>query len=62
MLTLSRIVLVCDLNSEGQLSQISIEDRGSALGWEPPLDVIFTRGSYFHAPRADFNLLRPNAG
>jgi hypothetical protein len=36
MLTLSRIVLVCDLNSEGQLSQISIEDRGSALGWEPP--------------------------
>jgi hypothetical protein len=27
-----RIVLVRDLRSEGRLSQISIEDRGSALG------------------------------
>jgi hypothetical protein len=29
-----RIVLVRYLRSEGRLSQISIGDRGSALGWE----------------------------
>jgi hypothetical protein len=40
-----RIVLVRYLRSEGRLSQISIEDRGSALGWELPLDAFHTNGS-----------------
>ena len=41
-----RIVLVRYLRSEGRLSQISIGDRGSALGWELPLDVIFSKGGF----------------
>ncbi|MEH6521904.1 hypothetical protein [Sulfitobacter sp.] len=39
-------MLVRDLRSEGRLSQISIEDSGSALGWELPLDAICINGSY----------------
>ena len=40
-----RIVLVRYLRSEGRLSQISIGDRGSALGWERSLDAFRTSGS-----------------
>ena len=39
------IVLVRYLRREGPLSKISIEDSGSALGWELPLDAIYTNGS-----------------
>lgn len=45
MVASSRIVLVRYLRSEGLLSQISIEDRGPALGWELPLDAFHTNGS-----------------
>jgi hypothetical protein len=41
-----RIVLVRYLRSEGRLSQISVEDCGSALGWELPLDAICVNGSF----------------
>jgi hypothetical protein len=34
-----RIVLVRYLRSEGRLSQISIGDCGSALGWQPPSEA-----------------------
>jgi hypothetical protein len=43
---LVRIVLVRYLRREGRLSQISIEDRGSALGWEQPLDAFCINDSY----------------
>jgi hypothetical protein len=39
-------VLVRYQRSEGRLSQISIEDRGSALGLELPLDTICIDDSY----------------
>jgi hypothetical protein len=41
-----RIVLVRYQRSEGRLSQIGIEDRGSALGWELTLDGICIDGSF----------------
>jgi hypothetical protein len=41
-----RIVLVRDQRSEGLLSRVSIEDRGSALGWERSLDANSVNGSF----------------
>lgn len=39
----SRTLTVSDLRCEGQLSQIHVDDRGSASGWEQSLDLFCTK-------------------
>jgi hypothetical protein len=54
-----RIMLVCDLRSEGRLSQISIEDRGSTLGLGAVIRrVLHERQLRAVHDRPDFLLMR----